>query len=149
MGTLEADLLAHTVIGVDTAAFIYLWEKHPRYEALAKILFLHLREHPGSGVTSIITLIESCVLPQRQGRLDLVRSYERALLHSQQIRVLSVDSALARRAVMIRATYDLRVPDALQIAAALEEGATAFVTNDRRLTKVQELKFLLFDDYAM
>ncbi len=149
MGTLEDDLFAHTVIGVDTVAFIYLWEQHPRYAALAQALFQYLKKHQVRGVTSVITLIESCVLPQRQGRLDLVRSYEHALLHSQQVRVLPVDSSLARRAVTIRANYNLRVPDALQIAAAMEAGATAFVTNDRRLIKVQELKVLLFDDYAV
>jgi predicted nucleic acid-binding protein len=38
------------------------------------------------------------------------------------------------------------VPDALQIAAAIEAEATAFVTNDRRL-KVQELDVFPFDDY--
>ena len=32
--------------------------------------------------------------------------------------------------------------------AALESGATLFVTNDRRLTKVREIEFLLFDDYT-
>ena len=58
-----------------------------------------------------------------------------------------MDAALARRAVALRAQYNIRVPDALQIAAALEAGATAFVTNDQQLAKVQELLVLLFDDY--
>jgi len=40
------------------------------------------------------------------------------------------------------------VPDALQIAAALEAGATAFVTNDQRLGKVKELDVLQLDDYV-
>ena len=100
------------------------------------------------GVTSIITMIEACVLPQRQGRRDLVQAYERALLHSQQVQMLSVDAVLARRAVSLRADYAIRVPDALQIAAALEAGATAFVTNDQRLEKVKELTVLVLDNYA-
>jgi predicted nucleic acid-binding protein len=100
------------------------------------------------GVTSIITLIEVCVHPQRHGRADLVESYERALLHSQQLRTLAVDAALARRAVQLRASYDIHVPDALQLAAALEAGATAFITNDRRLAKVEELNVLLLMDYG-
>lgn len=148
MGTLAQDLVAHTVIGVDTAAFIYLWEQHPRYAALAQTLFRHLKTPQARGVTSIITLIESCVLPQRQGRLDLVRTYERALLYSQQVRTVPVDTALARQAIAIRSQYDLRIPDALQLAAAIDAGATAFVTNDRRLTKVAGLHFFLFDNYA-
>jgi predicted nucleic acid-binding protein len=61
--------------------------------------------------------------------------------------MLPVDAALARRAVILRAAYEIHVPDALQISAALESGATLFVTNDRRLSKVQEIQILLFDDY--
>ena len=111
-------------------------------------LFRHLKKPQVQGITSVITLIEACVYPQRQGRLDLVQAYERALLRSQQVRTLPVDAALARRAVVLRAQYDIHVPDALQIAAAIEAGATAFVTNDRRLAKVQEIHVLLFDDYV-
>jgi predicted nucleic acid-binding protein len=33
------------------------------------------------------------------------------------------------------------------VAAALEAGATAFVTNDRRLKQVQDLKVLVLEDY--
>ena len=133
---------------MDTAPFIYLWERHPRYSVLSETLFRHLQKPDVQGITSIITLIEACVLPQRQGRLDLVEAYERALLHSQQVQTLPVDAALARRAVALRAQYDIRVPDGLQIAAALEAGGTAFVTNDRRLARVQELQVLVLDDYA-
>ena len=148
MGGLGQDLSAHTVIGVDTALFIYLWEHHPRYYSLSEVLFDYLKEPQVEGVTSIITLIEACIHPKRQGREDLVQAYEQALLHSQQVRTLPVHTALARRTVALRAQYDIRVPDALQIATAMEAGATAFVTNDRRLAKVQEIQVLVLDDYV-
>jgi predicted nucleic acid-binding protein len=57
-------------------------------------------------------------------------------------------AGVARRAVVLRAKYGIRVPDALQIAASLEAEDTAFVTNDQRLVKVEELHVLQFDDYA-
>jgi predicted nucleic acid-binding protein len=87
------------------------------------------------GVTSIITLIEACTHPQREGRTDLVEAYERALLHSRQVHVLPV------------ALHNIRVPDALQIATAMEARATAFVTNDRRLARVHEIQVMLLDEY--
>ena len=148
MEQLEQALTGHEIIGLDTAPFIYLWERHPRYFMLSETLFRHLKKPGVQGVTSIITLIEVCVLPQRQGRRDLVHAYERALCHSQQVQMRSVDTVLARRAVSLRADYGIRVPDALQIAAALEAGATAFVTNDQRLEKVKELTMLLLGDFA-
>ena len=99
-------------------------------------------------MTSIITLIEACVLPQREGRQDLIKTYESALLDSKQVRTMLVDAPLARRAVVLRASFGIRVPDALQIAASLESGATLFVTNDRRLSKVDSIEVLVLDDYV-
>jgi predicted nucleic acid-binding protein len=144
---LEQDLAPHYIIGLDTAPFIYLWERHPRYFAFAETLFRHLGKPDRQGITSMITLIEVCVLPQRQGRQDLVQAYERALLHSLQVRMLPVDAVLARRTVALRAKHDIRVPDAVQIAAAMEAGCTAFVTNDQRLSKITELQVVQLDDY--
>ncbi len=63
------------------------------------------------------------------------------------MQTLTVDLSLARQAIALRAEHNIRVPDALQIAAALESGATAFVTNDRRLEKVHSLHVLVLDAY--
>jgi predicted nucleic acid-binding protein len=146
LGQLGKSLARHDIVGVDTSPFIYLWEQHSRYLHLAEELFRYLRQPQVQGITSIVTLIEACIHPQRQGRFDLVQAYENSLLHSQQIRMLPIGAALARRAVILRAAYEIHVPDALQISAAIESGATLFVTNDRRLSKVQEIEILLFDD---
>ncbi len=127
---------------MDTSPFIYLWERHPCYQALASELFNHLNRPGVQGVTSMITLIEACVHPKRNGRDDLVQAYEKALLRSRQVQTMPVDEDVARRAVELRARYGMRVPDALQIAASLEAGATAFVTNDKRLARVQEIQVL-------
>ena len=148
MGSLDQDLAAHTIVAVDTAPFIYFWEHHPRYFHLAETLFRRLKDPQIQGITSIITLIEASIHPQRQGRQDLVTAYERALLHSQQVQTLPVTAPLARRAVVLRAAYNIHVPDALQIAAAIEAGASLFVTNDHRLSQVEEIQVLLLNDYA-
>lgn len=148
MGKIDGILASHHVIGVDTAPFIYLWERNPRYYQLAEDLFRHLTLPGVEGITSVITLIETCVYPRRQGRLDLVEAYERALIHSRQVRILPIDVSLARRATAMRAQYNLLVPDAIQVAAALENGATLFVTNDRRLREVQEIQTLVLEDFA-
>lgn len=147
MGQLEQDLARHAIVGVDTAPFIYLWERHPRYFPLSETLFRYLNRPAVQGITSVITLLEVCVHPRRQGRQDPVRAYERALVHSQQVRMLPIDTVLARRAAALRAQYDIRVPDALQIAAAVEAGGTLFVTNDERLARVQEIQTFVLDDY--
>ena len=147
MAELRPVLAGHTIIGLDTNPFIYLFERNQKYFPLAETLFDYLKTPGVQGITSIITLIETCVQPQRDGRTDLVQIYEQALLYSRQVQMLSINPTLARRAVQMRAKYDLRVPDALQVSAALESGATLFVTNDSRLKKIMELPLLIFDDY--
>lgn len=148
MGTLIQALQAHTRVGIDTSIFIYLWERHPRYYTQAETVFRHLQPGVTQGITSLITLIEVCVYPQQQGRLDLVAEYERALLHSQQLQTLPVTLSIARQAMQLRAAYGVHVPDALQLATALESGATVFITNDRRLAQVQELNVLVLAEFA-
>jgi predicted nucleic acid-binding protein len=147
LGQLERTLARHQRLGIDTAPFIYLWERHPTYLTLAQVLFSYLKQPQAQGYTSIITLIEVCVQPQRRGRLDLVQAYQSALLHSEQVHTVPVDLPIADRAMALRAQYDIRMPDALQIATALESGATAFVTNDQRLIKVEDLDVLVLCEY--
>lgn len=149
MGALTQALRRHKQIGVDTAPFIYLWEKHPRYVKLSEELFGYLSTAEVYGYTSIITLIEACIYPQRQGRADLVKTYENALLHSRQVQMWPVNVEIARSAVQLRAEYDIHIPDALHLATAITVGATLFVTNDRRLQKIGEIEVLIFEEYAL
>ena len=62
-------------------------------------------------------------------------------------KTMPVDLAVADRAMTLRARYHIRVPDALQIATALQSSATAFVTNDLRLKKVEDLDVIVLREY--
>ena len=103
MAELAPHLANHTIIGLDTNPFIYLFEGHPRYSQLVQELFSYLKLPQVTGVTSVVTLIETCVLPQRNGRTDLVETYERVLLNSQQVQMHHIDIALAKHATRLRA----------------------------------------------
>ena len=43
----------------------------------------------------------------------------------------------------------MRLPDALQLAVAIEQGCEAFLTNDRRLARLTELRVLVLDDLEL
>jgi predicted nucleic acid-binding protein len=49
-------------------------------------------------------------------------------------------------AAEVRARYNLRTPDALQVAAASALQCEAMLTNDSSLKRVTELKIILLDD---
>jgi len=59
-----------------------------------------------------------------------------------------VDSNAAELASHLRARYAIRLPDALQLAVAVQHGSAYFVTNDIRLKKANESRVLALEDYA-
>ena len=123
MGTLADVLAAHQTIGVDTAPLIYLWEQHPVYGPLSAVLFERLSAPDVRGVTSVVSLIEVCVQPRRQNRMDLVATYRQALVDSRQIRMLFIDEEIALQAVELRAatTYGFRMRCRLRLRSRWEQ----------------------------
>jgi predicted nucleic acid-binding protein len=65
------------------------------------------------------------------------------------VRLLAIDSAVAERAADMRALYNLRTPDALQVAAALTVGCDAFLTNDRAIARLADLRVLVLSDFTV
>jgi predicted nucleic acid-binding protein len=53
-----------------------------------------------------------------------------------------------RDAAQLRAATGVKTPDALQLAAAMSSGCTAFVTNDRRIPEIPRMRILQLADYA-
>lgn len=50
-----------------------------------------------------------------------------------------------RSAAQLRAQYRLKLPDAIQLATALDIGAAAFVTHDRDFSRVSGVEILTND----
>ena len=63
---------------------------------------------------------------------------------------LALDEAIAREAARIRGVYGLRTPDAIIAATAVVGGATALVTNDREMRKVEGegIKVFVLEDFV-
>ena len=136
------------VIGLDTPIFIYFLENNERYGPLAQLTLNGIEKGKWQGVTSTITLMEITVRPWQLGREAAAREYEAVLVHFPNLSVVDVDRNVARAAAQLRAKYNVTPPDALQVAASLSFGAKAFLTNDRRLSRLQELiDVLVLDDF--
>lgn len=135
-------------VALDTAAFIYFIEEHPLYLPQLLPIFAAADEGHLTIVTSAVTLLEVLVVPYRAGNLPLANRYEALLNRSRGVRLREIDQALLRAAAQLRATTGVRTPDALQLAAALTEGCTAFVTKDRRLPSLPGLRILQVGDHS-
>lgn len=149
MDELGKRLAKAKVIGLDTSIFIYFLEDNPKYGTLAQITINGIEKGKWEGVTSTITLMEITVRPWQLGRESAAREYEAILVHFPNLSIVDVDRNVARAAAQLRAKYNVSPPDALQVAASLNFGARAFLTNDKRLSKLQELiDILVLDDFV-
>lgn len=136
------------VIGLDTSVFIYFLENNPRYAPLAKITLKGVEEGKWRGVTSTITMMEITVRPWQLGNETAAREYEAILVHFPNLTIIDVDRNVARAAAQLRAKYKVSPPDALQVAASISFGVNAFLTNDKRLSKLEDvIDIIVVDDY--
>ena len=138
-----------TRLGIDTPPLIYLVESHPRYDSLVVEIFRLIDESRLAGITSVVSLGEVLVQPLRDRNTTLRRQYRELLFERPGLRTVWIDPAAAERAADLRARYGFRLPDALQLAVAIEERCEAFLTNDRRLARVRELRVLVLDDLEL
>ncbi len=142
-------LNAHTKWVIDTAPVIYYIEEHPKYLRLVDKIFPRLSSTANSiyAVSSLITLTEVLPQPLRQNNHGLAKRYRDFLLKSRNFVLHPVDAPIAERAAEIRAQYQYRTPDAIQLATGLEHNATLFITNDKRLKSFSELTILVLEDF--
>jgi len=136
-------------VGIDTPVFIYHIEAQEKYTVLTQKIFSSMENGKWQGITSAITLMEINVYPWRAGREDVARKYEALLVNFPHLEIVNIDRDVARVAAQLRARFDIRPPDALQVAASLTMGVRGFLTNDRRLSVLQSLTdIIVLDDYA-
>jgi len=138
----------HSRFGLDTSVFIYHIETLSPFSGAASQVLQHVGRHAATGITSVLTLTELLVKPLQSRRRGLAARYEALVRVTPNLILADVDVEIARQAAVLRATYRLRTPDAIQVAACLAHGATAFVTNDVRLRRVDELAVIVLADYA-
>lgn len=69
----------------------------------------------------------------------------RDILLNSKLMTMDVSSTIAEQAAALRAFHNVRTPDAIQISAALQAGATYFFTNDIRLPDIPSLQILAVD----
>jgi len=137
------DLRGKTV-GLDTAPLIYFIEENQTYLEAVRIFFEAMDRGDFAVVTSTVTLLEVLVHPLRSNNRELATEYRDILLNSR-LMTLEVSNTIAEQAAQLRATHNIRTPDAIQISAALNAGASHFFTNDVRLPAISSIQIISLD----
>ena len=86
------------------------------------------------------------VVPIRNGNQNLIQLYENTILNSPHLSVFNMDSLVAKKTAEIRANYNIKTPDAIQLATAILHKADYFLSNDKKLKRVTEVKVITLDE---
>ena len=137
----------HKIIGLDTAPFIYYIEDVAPYTDLLDPVFTLLENDTVRAVTSTVTFAEILTKPFADKNFSLADEIKFTLKSFSSLCVSAIDEKLAEAAALIRARYMIRLPDALQLAAAIQGEATLFLTNDKKVKKLDAIQVLVLSDF--
>ncbi len=145
---LTDELVSLNSIFLDTAPVIYYIEAHPEYGPLMKEVIACFQSGERTVYTSVITITEVLPHPVSLNKEELVKKFMEFLRKGRDINLVDISSNIAEQAGRLRGKYkSLRTMDAIQIAAAVDTDANAFLTNDIKLKQVKEIKVIVLKDY--
>ena len=143
MGTLN--IPASSRFYVDTSIVIYSVEKFPEYLPLLEPMWLSLQAGEIEIISSELIFMETLVIPLRNTDTFLINAYEQ-LLFSSEIQLIPISKSVLRQAATLRATTNLKTPDAIHAATALSVNCTQFITNDKGFRNVSGLPVVVLSE---
>lgn len=144
-----ADLArSHQRIGIDSNVVIYALEGSGPESETARAVFNLMATGACSGVLSILGLIEILVGPARHAGDALAQRYADELTDLEGLAITGIDRDAAIQAAHARAG-GTALADAIHLASARRFGASAFLTNDRRLKPLRGLEVIALPDLVL
>lgn len=133
-------------IFLDSMIFIYHFESNVRYTDKTTRIFNSIESHKTEAYTSTITVSEILYYPYKKKDVRLARKYKSVMNNFPHLSVLDIDFSCADIAAFISSKYRLDLPDALQVACAIDAKAEYFITNDKKLKRIKEIKVVCLDE---
>jgi len=116
---------------LDSAPIIYLVEQAQPYASAVR------RKLSAEGltlITSELTRLECRVKPLRNNDAALLQDFDDYFANSIA-EIIPLTRAVIDRATEIRAQFNFKTPDSVQLAAAVIANSDLFLTNDHRLSR--------------
>lgn len=146
--TLSEELARINSIFIDTAPIIYYIEANPEFGPLAKEVVTAFQSGNLAAYSSVISLTEVLPKPIKSRDEKLAKKFAEFLKHGKNLTMIEISEKIAESAGKLRGRYPfLKSIDAIQISAAVDVGADAFLTNDIKLKQIREIKVLVLKDY--
>lgn len=136
----------HQHVGIDSNVLIYLLEQPGHLADLAGAVLDTIARGETKGVLATLALAETCAGPAQAKNPALVERYADELTSLENVELVSLTPELAVDAAALRGSGSIALADAIHLASARGAGATAFVTNDRRIKSVPGLEVVYLDE---
>ena len=143
MGQLSFPLSARVYL--DTAPVIYSVEKHADYWQTLIPLWQLLKAREIEVFTSELTLLETLVQPIKQNNQKLISAYE-SLLTATDINLLPISLEILRKSANLRATQNLKTPDAIHVSTAIDSNCAFFITNDGGFKRLSNINVIILSE---
>lgn len=140
---MKKSLSRFKLFALDTNIFAYYLDRQSSFYAKAEELLRFIDDNRLRMVTSIITLTELLSLNAER---EILEKLENEFYSAPNLSVIDVNRVIAREAAEVRREYGFKLPDAVQLAAALSVKAKVFITNDQRLKAFKKLKVISLSD---
>lgn len=131
-------------IFLDTSPVVYYLENNVLYYPKMKKFWKMYED--SDYVTSAVTVTEYLTYPYQQNNMKLINAFY-AFVDGMDIKIRSIDKAVAEKAAQIRAEYKFfKTMDSLQLATACLSKCDLFLTNDKQLKQFKEIKCLTVEE---
>jgi len=140
--------LAHRRVAVDANVLIYLLQADELRGERARAVIDAVEQGRLSGVLATVGGLEVLTGPAKaRDQAGFERTAEE--VRSLPLQLVGLSASIAEDAAWLRGSDGLRMADAIHVASARAAGATALITNDRRIRAQANLDVFYLDDLAL
>ena len=136
----------HERVALDSNVLIDLFEGSGPLADQAADLLDRIAEGKAHGSMATLAVAEICSRPAATTELTLVERYVDELRALENVQLVPLTADLAADAAVLRGSSSLSLADAIHLASARHAGATAFVTNDRRIKTIAQLEVVYLNE---
>jgi len=121
---------------LDTNCFIYYFEDNPNYSNKLEKLFTDIQDGNYEAFISIISFMEILVKPKKEKNIFVENRYKLMLTNYPNLLIVNVDYRIADIAAKLRASHNIKTPDAIILATGIDTGVGSFIMNDIKLKDI-------------
>jgi predicted nucleic acid-binding protein len=126
---------------IDTNPIIYWFENSPLAVPFESV-FADVHAGRIAAIVTPTTVAEVVSGPLRAGKEALAERYRQAMTASEGFSVRDINADIAMLAARLRLRHALKLPDAFQLATAVQSGCFALISRDRDFRNVTDVLVL-------